>query len=49
MSNHIHFLLSISLKYSVSSFMRYLKGEGSLKKFDMDSNLKYEYENRKFW
>ena len=42
-------LLLILPKYSVSSFMGYLKGKSSLMIFDMHSNLKYRYGNRKFW
>ena len=49
MLDHIHLLLSIPPKYSVSSFMGYLKGKSSLMIFDMYSNLKYRYGNRKFW
>ena len=49
MSDHIHLLLSIPPKYSVSSFMGYLKGKSSLMIFDMHANLKYKYGNRKFW
>ena len=49
MSNHIHLVLLILSKYSVSSFMGYLKGKSSLMIFDMHSNLKYRYGNRKFW
>ena len=49
MPDHIHLLLSIPPKYSVSSFMGYLKGKSSLMIFDMHSNLKYKYGNRKFW
>ena len=49
MPDHIHLLLSIPSKYSVSSFMVYLKGKSSLMIFDMHSNLKYRYGNRKFW
>ena len=49
MPDHIHLLLSISPKYSVSSFMGYLKGKSSLMIFDMRANLKYKYGNRKFW
>jgi transposase for insertion sequence element len=29
--------------------MRYLKGKNSFMIFDMHSNLKYKYGNRKFW
>ena len=49
MPDHIHLLLSIPPKYSVSSFMGYLKGKSLLMIFDMHSNLKYKYGNRKFW
>ena len=48
MPDHIHLLLSIPPKYSVSSIMGYLKGKSSLMIFDMRSNLKYKYGNRKF-
>ena len=49
MPDHIHLLLSIPPKYSVSSVMGYLKVKSSLMIFDMHSNLKYKYGNRKFW
>ena len=49
MPDHIHLLLSIPPKYSVSSIMGYLKGKSSLMIVDMPSNLKYKYGNRKFW
>ena len=49
MPDHIHLLLSIPPKYSVSSIMGYLKGKSSLMIFDMHANLKYKYGNRKFW
>ena len=49
MPDHIHLLLSIPPKYSVSSIIGYLKGKISLMIFDMHSNLKYKYGNRKFW
>ena len=39
--NHIHMLISISPKISVSSFMGYLKGKSSLMIFDKFVNLKY--------
>ena len=46
--DYINLLLSIPPKYSVSSIMGYLKGKSSLMIFDMHSNLKYKYGNRKF-
>ena len=47
--DHIHMLVSIPPKLSVSSFMGYLKGKSSLMIFDRYANLKYRYGNRKFW
>lgn len=49
MLDHIHMLVSILPKISVSSFMGYLKGKSSLLMFDRHANLKYKYGNRKFW
>jgi len=47
--DHIHMLVSIPPKISVSSFMGYLKGKSSLMIFDRHANLKYKYGNRRFW
>ena len=47
--DHIHMLVSIPPKLSVSQFMRYLKGKSSLMIFDRHANLKYKYGNRQFW
>jgi putative transposase len=47
--DHIHMLVSIPPKYSVSQVMGYLKGKSSLMIFDKFANLKYKYGNRKFW
>ena len=47
--DHIHLLVSIPPKISVSSFMGYLKGKSSLMIFDQHANLKYKYGNREFW
>ena len=49
MPDHVHMLVSIPPKYSVSSFMGYLKGKSSLLMFDRHANLKYKFGNRKFW
>ena len=49
MPDHIHLLLSIPPKYSVSSFMGYLKGKSAMMIFDRHSNLKYKFGNRRFW
>ena len=40
MSDHVHLLLSIPPKTSVSSFMGYLKGKSALMMFDKHANLK---------
>ena len=47
--DHIHMLISIPPKYSVSQIMGYLKGKSSLMIFDRHANLKYKYGNRNFW
>jgi len=47
--DHVHMLVSIPPKISVSSFMGYLKGKSSLMIFDRHANLKYKYGNRHFW
>ena len=47
--DHVHMLVSIPPKYSVSSVMGYLKGKSSLMIFDRHANMKYKYGNRHFW
>ena len=47
--DHIHMLVSIPPKMSVSEFMGYLKGKSSLIIFERHANLKYQYGNRHFW
>ena len=49
MADHVHLLLSIPPKYSVSEIMGYLKGKSALMIFDKHANLKYKYGNRHFW
>ncbi len=49
MPDHVHMLVSIPPKYSVSQFMGYLKGKSSLMIFDRHANLKYKFGNRHFW
>lgn len=46
--DHIHMLVRIPPKYSVSEIMGYLKGKSSLMIFDRHANLKYKYGNRHF-
>jgi len=47
--DHVHLVLAIPPKYSISSVMGYLKGKSSLMIFDRHANLKYKYGNRHFW
>lgn len=49
MPDHVHILVSIPPKISVSSFMGYLKGKSALMVFDEHANLKYKFGNRRFW
>jgi putative transposase len=47
--DHIHMLLMIPPKHSVSEIVGYLKGKSSLMIFDRHANLKYKFGNRHFW
>ena len=47
--DHIHLLLSIPPKMSVSGFMGYLKGKSSLMIYEKYPELRYKYRNREFW
>ena len=47
--DHIHMLVKIPPKLSVSAFMGYLKGKSSLIIFERHAQMKYKYGNRKFW
>ena len=49
MPDHVHLLLSIPSRVSVSSFMGYLKGKSAHMMFDRHANLKYKFGNRRFW
>ena len=49
MPDHVHILVSIPPKISVSSVMEYLKGKSSLMIFEYHGNLKYKFGNRHFW
>ena len=40
--DHIHILVSIPPKMSISSFMGYIKGKSSLMIFERHTNLKYK-------
>lgn len=47
--DHVHMLLEIPPKISVSSFMGFLKGKSSLMIYEKSGNLKFKYRNREFW
>ena len=49
MPDHVHLLVEIPPRISVSSFMGYLKGKSSLMIFEKNPNLKYKFGNRNFW
>mgnify|MGYP000928574979 CR=1 FL=1 len=49
MPDHVHLLVSIPPKYSVSQVMGYVKGKSALMIFDRHANLKYKFGNRHFW
>lgn len=49
MGDHVHLLLMIPPKMSVSSFMGYLKGKSTMMLFERHANLKYKLGNRNFW
>lgn len=47
--DHIHLLVEIPPKMSVSYFVGYLKGKSTLMIFERHANLKYKNGNRHFW
>ncbi len=47
--DHVHMLVEIPPKVSVSGFVGYLKGKSSLMLHERHGNLKYKYGNRSFW
>ena len=47
--DHIHMLVSIPPKMSVSGFMGYLEGKSTLLIFQKWGNMKFAYRNREFW
>ena len=49
MPDHIHLLVEIPPKMSVSQFMGYLKGKSAMMIFNRHANLKYKFGNRNFW
>ena len=49
MLDHVHLLVMIPPKLSVSQFMGYLKGKSSTMIYEQFGDLKYKYRNRSFW
>ena len=47
--DHVHMLMMIAPKFSISSVMGYLKGKSSLMIYDKWGNMRYKYKNREFW
>ena len=47
--DHIHMLVAIPPKMSVSGFMGYLKGKSSVLIYQRFANLQYKYRHREFW
>ncbi|MFQ5605182.1 MAG: IS200/IS605 family transposase [bacterium] len=47
--DHIHLVLSIPPKYSVSEAVGYLKGKSAIKMFDLHRELRHRYWGRHFW
>ena len=47
--DHVHMLVEIPPKMSVSGFMGFLKGKSSLLIHERHGNLKYKHGNRSFW
>ena len=47
--DHLHMLVEVPPKISVSSFMECLKGKGSTLLYEQFGELKYKYRNREFW
>ena len=47
--DHIHLVLSIPPKYSVSEAVGFLKGKSAIKIFDLHHELKKRYWGRHFW
>ena len=47
--DHVHMLVEIPPKMSVSGFMGYLKGKSATMLYEQFGKLKYKYRNREFW
>ena len=47
--DHVHMLIEIPPKMSVSGFMGYLKGKSSQMIYEQFANARYKYRSREFW
>ncbi|MEQ3039960.1 IS200/IS605 family transposase, partial [Thomasclavelia ramosa] len=47
--DHVHMLVEIPPKYSVSGFMGFLKGKSSQMIYERWANTRYKYKHREFW
>ena len=47
--DHVHILVAIPPKMSVSGFVGFLKGKSSLMIYQKWGNMKFKYRNREFW
>ncbi len=47
--DHVHMLVEIPPKLSISGFMGYLKGKSSIMIYQKYANMKFKYRNREFW
>lgn len=48
-SDHVHLILSIPPKYSISEIMGYLKGKLSMKLFEHQKEIAKQYWGRRMW
>ena len=47
--DHVHMLITIPPKMSVSGAIGYIKGKSTLLIFDRHADMKYKYGQRQFW
>lgn len=47
--DHVHMLVEIPPKMSVSGFVGFLKGKSRLMVYQKWGNMKFKYRNRQFW
>ena len=48
-ADHVHLVLSIAPKHSISDAVGFLKGKSAIKLFDIHQELKKRYWGRHFW